>query len=74
MTTWHAAFWCALAGRDVEVEFERRGFPGLSDPFAVRSCSTFEPQTAVSCGRRCLDSDFRRRWQPPLPVRAHEVV
>jgi hypothetical protein len=68
MNTWHAAFWCALVGREVEVEFEVRGIPGLREPSTVRSCSAFEPQTAVVCGRRCLDAGFRRQWQPALPV------
>ncbi|MBI2561731.1 MAG: hypothetical protein HYW08_04890 [candidate division NC10 bacterium] len=64
MTTWHAAFWCALAERDVEVEFVR----GSGGPCGVKSCSVFAPQTAVSCHRRCLDPAFRREWQPALPA------
>lgn len=68
MKTWHATFWCAFAERDVEVEFVTDGVPVLRNPSGVRSCSAFDPQTAVSCHRRCLDPAFRRRWQPPLPA------
>jgi hypothetical protein len=68
MTTWHAAFWCALAEREVEVEFVTQGIAGLGNPSGVKSCSAFDPQTAVLCHRRCVDSAFRRQWQPPLPV------
>jgi hypothetical protein len=53
------AFWCALAGRDVEVEFA-----GSS----VRSCSAFEDATAVACDRRCVDVAFRSQWDSALPV------
>lgn len=62
-------FYCARSGREVEVEFEEHGLPGFRRTVAVRSCSMFDPSTAVECGRRCLDSDFRRQWEPPLPVR-----
>jgi hypothetical protein len=62
-------FWCALSRRDVEVEFEESGLPGLRRPVAVKSCSIFDPPTAVECRRRCLDSDFRRQWDTTLPVR-----
>jgi len=68
MKTWHAAFWCALAERDVEVEFVTEGIPVLRTPNGVKSCSAFDPQTAVACHRRCLDPAFRRQWQPALPV------
>jgi hypothetical protein len=62
-------FYCAQNGREVEVEFEEHGLPGFRRAVAVRSCSMFDPPTAVECGRRCLDSGFRRQWEPPLPVR-----
>ncbi|MEK7387402.1 MAG: hypothetical protein AABZ83_13255 [candidate division NC10 bacterium] len=68
MKTWHAAFWCGLAEREVEVEFVTQGVPGLRSPCGVKSCSVFAPQTAVFCHRRCLDPVFRRQWQPALPV------
>lgn len=55
-------FWCALSRREVEVEFEEWGLPGLRQPVAVRSCSVFDPPTAVTCGRRCLDPVFRHQW------------
>lgn len=62
-------FWCAEARREVEVQFEERGLPGLPWSTAVRSCPVFDPPTAVGCRRRCLDSRFRRRWEFALPVR-----
>src|SRR6266545_6444315 len=55
-------FWCALSRREVEVEFAEHGLPGLRRPAAVKSCSVFDPPTAVGCHRRCLDADFRRQW------------
>ena len=54
-------FWCALSGRDVQVEFEEAGVPGLSWASVVRSCSAFDPPTAITCDRRCVDARFRRR-------------
>ena len=68
MKTRHAAFWCALAERDVEVEFAVLGILGLRRPRGVTSCTAFDPPTAVACGRRCLNSAFRRQWKPALPV------
>jgi len=62
-------FRCAEAAREVEVEFEERGLPGFGRPISVRSCSVFDPPGAVGCRRRCLDSDFRRRWESALPIR-----
>jgi hypothetical protein len=53
------SFWCATAGRDVEVRFRRVG---------VLSCSAFETPTAVACARRCLDRGFRAQWPRALPV------
>lgn len=53
------SFWCALADRDVVVEF-RWGH--------VRSCSAFENPKAIECGRRCTDAAFRGQWPPALPV------
>jgi hypothetical protein len=61
-------FWCALTQREVEVRFEEHGIPGFRRAVAVRSCSVFDPPTAVSCHRRCLDADFRRQWPSALPV------
>ena len=62
-------FWCAQARRDVEVEFQEHGLPGFRWSAAVKSCSVFDPATAVACQRRCLDAQFRRQWDGPLPVR-----
>jgi hypothetical protein len=53
------SFWCATAGRDVEVRFRRA---------CVLSCSVFEEPTAAACARRCLDGGFRAQWPPALPV------
>ena len=68
MKTRHAAFSCALTERDVEVQFEAWGMPGLRRLCGIVSCTAFDPPTAVACGRRCLDRAFRRQWQPALPV------
>lgn len=61
-------FWCHLNRREVEVEFEERGVPGWRQPVAVKSCSVFDPPTAVTCRRHCLDPAFRRQWPPALPI------
>ncbi len=54
-------FWCEGVQREVEVDFEERGLPGFQRPTAVLSCSVFDPPTAVSCRRECLDPDARVR-------------
>ncbi|HET7875123.1 MAG TPA: hypothetical protein VFN71_06315 [Methylomirabilota bacterium] len=61
-------FYCALSGREVEVEFEERGLPGMRRTVAVRSCTVFEPPQAVRCKRRCLDEDLRQFWQAWTPI------
>lgn len=61
-------FWCAHSRREAEVEFEERGLPGFRWMAAVKSCTVFDPPTAVGCSRRCLEAEFRRRWPPALPV------
>ena len=61
-------FWCAWVRQQDEVEFEERGLPGLRRSVAVVRCSCFDPPTEVGCGRRCLDSAFRRQWPSPLPM------
>ena len=53
------AFWCALAGREVVVTFERG---------RVCSCTAFEDPAGITCGRRCTSAAFRRQWPPALPV------
>lgn len=65
-------FWCAQARRDVEVEFEESGLPGFRRALAVRRCSVFDPASAVRCKRRCLDSAFRRLWEPGFPVHGRQ--
>jgi hypothetical protein len=65
-TTRARRVWCALTELEVQVEFEERGFPGLSSPFAVKSCTAFDPPTAVACRRRCVDPAFRRQWPAAL--------
>ena len=52
-------FVCAEAGREVEVEFEEWGLAGLGRAVAVRSCSVFDPPSAVQCRRDCLNRDVR---------------
>ncbi len=52
-------FWCHETQREVEVEFEERGFPGFRRPTAVLSCSVFEPPTAVRCRGSCLGYETR---------------
>jgi hypothetical protein len=58
-------FWCEQAGREVDVELEEHGAPGLRRFIAVRRCSAFEPSTAVRCRRSCL----RRGAAVEAPVR-----
>lgn len=60
--------WCATMEREVEVEFVTRGPFGLRRRVGVRSCTAFDPPTAVTCARRCLDTAYRRQWEPALPV------
>lgn len=62
-------FWCAEAGREVEVLFETGGLPGWRWLAAVTSCPVFEPGTAIACRRHCLSATFRRQWKFALPVR-----
>jgi hypothetical protein len=61
-------FWCAQAWREVEVEFEERGFPGFRRPTAVLSCSAFEPPTAVGCRRGCLAGRAGRAPATAMPM------
>lgn len=65
-------FWCSQMQRDVEAEIEERGLPGFRWSAAVRSCSAFDPPTAVECPRHCLDPAFRRPWNA-LPARDAEA-
>ena len=50
-------FWCEQAGREVEVQLEEAGPPGLRRFIAVVSCTAFESPTHVRCHRTCLDRD-----------------
>jgi len=63
-------FRCAWSGRDAEVEFivRVRGLPGPGPIVGVRTCSAWDPPTAIECQRRCLDPAFRRQWEPARPV------
>ena len=58
-------FWCRLAGRDVEVEFETRGL--WRRVRSVRCCSGFESGLAA-CRRPCLEASYRRQWEPAIPL------
>ncbi len=66
--TMRTRVWCSAVGAEVEVEYELRGLPGFRHSSAVRACSVFEPGEAVACRRRCLDSAYRKQWEPPLPI------
>ena len=66
-------FWCSTAHEGVGVELEERGLPGFRKSLAVLSCSRFEPTSAITCDRRCLDAAFRRRWPSALPVGGRSV-
>ena len=59
-------FWCRLAGRDVEAEFETRGV--WHRAHAVRCCSAFETATAIACRRSCLDASYRELRAPAIAV------
>lgn len=60
------SFWCSLAQRGVQVEFEEWGFPGIRRTTAVLACSACEPPEAIACDRRCQDTTFRRPLEPAL--------
>ena len=64
--SWRRRVWCSLQRQEVEVEFARKRSTGRGDTYGV-SFSFDEPED-VACGRHCLDSEFRRRWPPALPV------
>jgi hypothetical protein len=61
-------FWCPVKGQDVEVEFETKTRLGFSRPVGVNRCSIFDQPEKPTCGRHCLDSDFRRLVPPALPM------
>jgi hypothetical protein len=61
-------FWCARSQREVEVQFEEFGLPGLPYTVSVKTCSMFDPPSAVACRRRCTDVAFRRQWPAALPT------
>lgn len=53
-------FWCPSIGRDVQVLFEEWGPPGFRQVLRVAECSVFEPASAITCRRACLDRTCRR--------------
>jgi hypothetical protein len=57
-------FWCAQAGREVDVDFEEDGPPRLRRFIAVVSCTAFEPSTHVRCNRACLAQDVSSLERP----------
>jgi hypothetical protein len=65
------SFWCSLKKQEVEVEFETKSFLGFPRLVGVKRCSVFEDPEEVACGRRCLDSKFRRQWPFALPTADH---
>jgi hypothetical protein len=66
--SWRRRVWCSLRRQEVEVEFETRAFLGFPRLVGVNRCTAFDEPKDVACGRHCLDSEFRRRWPPALPV------
>ncbi len=66
MKTRRTTFWCTLTGREVEAVLEGRGLPGFRR-WTVTSCSAFDPASAVTCDRRCVELSYRRRWKPAPP-------
>jgi hypothetical protein len=62
------SFWCALKEQAVEVEFEAKRILGFPRLVGVKCCSAFDEPGKVACGRRCLDSKFRRQWPFALPT------
>ena len=65
---WRRRVWCSLKKQEVEVEFETKTFLGFPRMVGVNRCSAFDEPDHLACGRHCLDSEFRRRWPPALPV------
>ena len=65
--------WCALVDTEVEVEFEMAGVWPFRRIVGVKSCTAFDPSTAVACRRRCVDPAFRQQWSPALPVNGAET-
>ena len=61
-TTVVRRFWCREAGRDVEVQFGSSGPRGWRT--VVIACSAFEPATAVTCRRTCVDPSVRASSPP----------
>jgi hypothetical protein len=59
-------FWCRLAGRDVEAEFETRGV--WRRAHSVQCCSAFETATAIACRRTCLDASYRELRAPAIAL------
>jgi hypothetical protein len=47
-------FWCIGARRAVDVVFEEYGLLGWRRPFAVLSCSAFDPPTDLRCTKALL--------------------
>lgn len=69
--SWRRRVWCWHQKQEVEVEFETKTFFGFPRLVGVNRCSAFDEPGTVACGRHCLDSEFRRRWPPALPVVDH---
>ncbi len=66
--SWRRRVWCSLKKQEVEVEFQTKSFLGFPRLVGVNRCSAFDEPDHLACGRHCLDSEFRRRWPPALPV------
>jgi hypothetical protein len=61
-------FWCSRAHREVEVEFVDQGLPGMRRSANVWSCTAFDPPTAVTCRRECVDPEVHERCEDPAVV------
>ena len=62
------SFWCGIKKQQVDVEFDAKSILGFPRLVGVKRCSAFDEPEDVACSRRCLDSEFRRRWPFALPT------
>ena len=69
--TWRRRVWGSLQRQEVEVEFETKTFLGFPRLVGLNRCTAFDEPKDIACGRHCLDSEFRRRWPPALPMADH---
>jgi hypothetical protein len=53
------SFWCPVAEREVTARVHEYT---VGEPFEVVSCTAFEPDTALTCARLCLQSERNDRF------------